>query len=224
MLSSLLHFSMFDLLKVFISLFVIINPFGVIPAFLNLTKNFQDDAITINKIIKITSHSLFIVIIVAALAGDLILKIFGITLPSFQIAGGILFGIIAYDAMTAKNESKKQSKEENEENIKKSALSMAVVPLTIPLLSGPGTISLCIITVTNYSGILGYLYIFISALIISIITHFIFKKAEKIFQLLGITGMNILVKITSLLLMALAVEFIMHGMTTVWPILSTTLK
>lgn len=203
-----------ELLKTFIALFVIINPLAIVPIFMSLTNGLNDEVK--KDIIKTSSISVFMVLTISAVAGELILKLFGISIPSFQIGGGILLSIIAYGMMNAKDEQKKQTEEEKEENSHKGA-HIAVVPLTIPLLTGPGSMSLAIVTASKYHSMWGYFYIIMSAALIAFITYKVFNSAEKIKKLLGATGMNIMTKVLSLLLMALAIELIADGARELFP-------
>lgn len=206
--------SISDFLKTFIALLVIINPPAVIPAYLSLTNGMGEN--TLKKVYKIVSHSVFFVLAISALAGELILKVFGISLDSFQIGGGILLAIIAYGMMNAENKQHTQTEEEEKESIAKGE-SISVVPLTIPLLTGPGSMSVCVITASKYHSLVGYLYILVSAILISFMVYFILKSAPKIREKMGTTGMNVMSKVFSLLLMALAIELIGAGLGNMFP-------
>lgn len=208
------QFSFSEFLKIFIALLTIINPPAVIPIYLSLT-NGMSPAIH-KRIRKISSTGVFCVLTISALAGQLILKGFGISLDSFQMGGGLLVGIIAYGMLNSKDEQHKQSHEEEEE-AKLKGESIALVPITIPLLTGPGSMSLCVITASKYHSFVGYSYIILSALIVAYITHLTFKHAEKIKNLLGATGMNVMAKVFSLLLMALAIELVVDALKHVFP-------
>lgn len=168
------------------------------------------------KVYKMVSHSVFFVLAISALAGELILKAFGISLDSFQIGGGILLAIIAYGMMNAENKQHTQTEEEEKESIAKGE-SISVVPLTIPLLTGPGSMSVCVITASKYHSLVGYLYILVSAIFISLMVYFILKSAPKIREKMGTTGMNVMSKVFSLLLMALAIELIGSGLGNMFP-------
>lgn len=141
------------------------------------------------------------------------MNIFEFTL---NYGGGILLGIIAYGMMNAKDEQHKQTNEEEEES-KLKGESIALVPITIPLLTGPGSMSLCVITASKYHSLIGYCYIILSAIIIAIITRFTLKNAGKIKNVLGTNGMNVMAKVFSLLLMALAIELVIDGLKHVFP-------
>jgi multiple antibiotic resistance protein len=207
-------FSFSEFLKVFIALLVIINPPAVIPVYLSLTEG-MSPAIH-KRIVKLSSTGVLCVLTVSALAGEIILKIFGISLDSFQMGGGILLGIIAYGMMNAKDEQHKQTNEEEQES-KNKGESIAIVPLTIPLLTGPGSMSLCVITASKYHSLVGYGYIIFSAIIIAVITHITLKNASLLKKVLGATGMNVMSKVFSLLLMALAIELVTDGLKHVFP-------
>lgn len=203
-----------ELLKTCIALFVIMNPLAIIPVYLSLTSNM--DLESKRKVVKITAISAFCVLFVSAIAGEIILKVFGISISAFQVGGGILLSTISYNMMMAKDEQKIQTPEEKEASANR-GLGIAVVPLTIPMLTGPGTMSLAIVTASKYHSFLGYFYIIISALFISFIVYQILRSADKIKRVIGVTGMNILTKVLSLLLMALAVELIADGVRALLP-------
>lgn len=210
--------SISEFLKTFIALLVIINPPAVIPAYLSLTNNMSDDVV--KNVYRMVSKSVFFVLAVSALAGEIILKIFGISLISFQIGGGVLLAIIAYKMMNAENTHHSQSKEEKAEalaKIENRSESISLVPLTIPLLTGPGSMSVCVITASKYHSLVGYGYIILSAFLIALIVRIILKSAPKIKEKLGTTGMNVMSKVFSLLLMALAIELIGSGLLQMFP-------
>lgn len=207
-------FSFSEFLKIFIALLAIINPPAVIPVYLSLTDRMP--ATVHQRIAKMSSTGVLCVLVISALAGEIILKGFGISLDSFQIGGGILVGIIAYGMMNAKDEQHKQTHEEEEEAKEKGA-SIAIVPITIPLLTGPGSMSLCVITASKYHGLIGYTYIFLAAILISIITYITLSNANRIRKIIGATGMNVMSKVFSLLLMALAIELVTDALKHMFP-------
>lgn len=218
MFDFLLDFSITDFLKTLIALLVIINPPAALPVYMTLTQGMDNE--TTKRVYRMVSKSVFCVLAISALAGELILKTFGISLISFQIGGGILLSIIAYKMMTNDDNRKSQTKEEAQESLAKvetKAESISVVPLTIPLLTGPGAMSVCVITASQYHSLVGYLYILISALIIALIVKLVFKSAPQIRQRIGATGMNVMGKVFSLLLMALAIELISSGLIKLFP-------
>lgn len=210
----LAEFSSTDLLKTLISLLVIINPLAAIPVYLSLTEGLNKEVI--KKVYRTASKSVFFVLVIAALIGDIILRILGISLDSFKIGGGVLLAVIAFNMMMADNRHKNPTADEEDELSHKGE-SIALVPLTIPLLTGPGSMSVCIITASKYSSVLGYIYIAVSAFVIAAIVHFVLKSAPKIKEKLGTSGMNVMTKVFSLFLIALAIELIGSGLGQMFP-------
>lgn len=210
----LAEFSTSDLLKTLISLLVIINPLAAIPIYLALTEGLKEEVI--KKVYRTASKSVFFVLAISALAGEIILKVLGISLVSFKIGGGILLAVIAFNMMMADNRHKNPTKDEEDELMSKGE-SIALVPLTIPLLTGPGSMSVCIITASKYPGFLGYIYILISAIVVAFIVRFVLKGAPKIKDKVGKSGMNVMTKVFSLFLMALAIELIGSGLGQMFP-------
>lgn len=208
------EFSAPDLFKTLISLLVIINPLAAIPVYLSLIEGLKEE--TVKHVYRTASKSVFFVLAISALAGEIILKSLGISLDSFKIGGGLLLAVIAFNMMMADNRHKTPNADEEEELINKGA-SIAIVPLTIPLLTGPGSMSVCIITASKYTGYIGYVYIILSALVIAAIVRLVLKSAPVIKSKLGKSGMNVMTKVFSLLLMALAIELIGSGLASMFP-------
>jgi multiple antibiotic resistance protein len=123
-------------LKIFIALLVIVNPVGAVPLFIAMTAHaeFADRM----RIARTASVAVFIVLAIACLAGDWVLALFGITIASFKVGGAILILLIAISMMHGHPSGEKQTPEEA--RVAASKESIAVVPLAIPLLSGPGAI------------------------------------------------------------------------------------
>ncbi len=141
------------LIKVTIALFAIVNPIGSLPIFISATDgwNRRDRARTA----KTVAISVFTVLSVAAFLGDQILSFFGISIPSFQVGGGILLLLIAISMMHGKQSGTRQTPEEAQTLAERKVI--AIVPLSIPLLAGPGAISNMIIAAQQNSGILWHL-------------------------------------------------------------------
>jgi multiple antibiotic resistance protein len=132
-----------DLLKPLIALLAIVNPIGVVPFFIHFTQSFS--AQERRRTIRISSFTAFVVIAVSALAGLKVIEFFGISLASFQVGGGTLLLISSLAMLNAQPaESKPGDMSDADEKVDAGA-SIAVVPLTIPLLTGPATISTMVI-------------------------------------------------------------------------------
>ena len=161
------------------------------------------------------------VIAISALLGLQILEFFGISLASFQVGGGLLLLISAMNMLNAQPAEAKPQTNEFEDGAQKAAMgaSIAVVPLTIPLLTGPATMSTVVIyaekakTFFQLSTLVGY------GLVIGLATAVCFSLAEPISRVLGKTGINVMTRLMGLILAALAVEVMADGLGKLFPIL-----
>jgi multiple antibiotic resistance protein len=205
-----------ELLKAFVSLLALINPLGAIPAFLVLTAHLNEREGA--QAIVTAATATAVVISVSALFGEGLLSILGITVPALQVSGGILLFLVAISMFNAQLVPSRTTPEEESEAAARS--SIAVVPLTIPLLTGPSTVS----TVIIYAGKAGHwyerLWFLPIAAAIGALVWGTFKLAHPISQLAGKTGLNIMTRLMGLLLSALAVEFVVNGIRALvgeWP-------
>ena len=207
-----------DLYKPLIALLAIVNPIGVIPFFIHFTEGFtrkqrQNTA-------RVAAISAFVVIAVSALAGLKIIEAFGISLASFQVGGGLLLLMSAIQMLNAQPaESRKEDLNEGGDKADTGA-SIAIVPLTIPLLTGPATISTMIIYAdkTRHWWEIGVLVVY--GLIIGAVVWVAFSLSERIAGAIGKTGTNVMTRLMGLLLAALAVEVMSDGLTKLFPVLA----
>jgi multiple antibiotic resistance protein len=202
-----------EYLKFFSALLAIINPLGAIPMFLSLTAEQTD--VQRRRIARITSFSVAILLIVSALLGTRILAMFGISIASFRVGGGILILLMAIAMLQAKQPSSKHTPAEAEEAMNKE--SIAVVPLAIPLLAGPGSISTVIIYATRFHQWPSFLWLLATILVVALITWLAMLVAIPVSRVVGQTGMNVATRIMGLLLVAIAVEFITGGLLQLLP-------
>lgn len=210
---------MFDwayLIKIGIALLAIVNPIGTIPIFISATDgwNEQDK----RKTIRTVTITVFIVLILATLIGDRILGFFGISIPSFQVGGGILLLLIAISMMHAKHSGARQTQEEAQAAAEREAI--AIVPLSIPLLAGPGAISSMIIAAEASGNFWQHLTLVIPIACVCMIIWLCLSVSGKIAEKLGTIGMNIVTRLMGLILSAMAIEFIAHGVAGLFPQLS----
>ncbi|MEQ1768010.1 MAG: MarC family protein [Methylotenera sp.] len=205
------------LLKVTIALFAIVNPIGSIPIFISATDGWsrQERA----KTAKTVAITVFIVLAVSAFVGDKILDFFGITIPSFQVGGGILLMLIAISMMHGKQSGTRQTPEEAQSMAERNVI--AIVPLSIPLLAGPGAISSMIIAAQQNSSFAGHLSLLAPIFIISVIIWLVLRLSVGISLKLGTIGINIVTRLLGLILAAMAVEFIAHGLIGLFPQLAS---
>jgi multiple antibiotic resistance protein len=206
-----------DLLKPLIALLAIVNPIGTLPFFISFTQTF--DRRQRQRTIRISSMSAFIVIAVSALAGVRIIDFFGISIASFQVGGGILLLISSLSMLQAQPAETKPSDVAEGNQKVYAGDSIAVVPLTIPLLTGPATISTMMIYAERtqhpwqLAVLVGY------GVVVALATFAVFSMAERIARLLGTTGINVMTRLMGLLLAAVAVEIMADGLTRLFPIL-----
>lgn len=200
--------------KFLVGLFAIVNPVGLLPVFISLTEHLDSESR--NQTNRTANIGVAVILIVSLLAGSIILDIFSISLNSFRIAGGLLVVIIGMTMINGKLGENKQNKEEITESIAKTS-SVALVPLAMPLMGGPGAITSMIVWGTNYPSI-GYLVGFIiSILIFCGCCWLLFRSAPFIIRTLGKTGLNVVTRIMGLLLMALGVEIMVGGIRNLFP-------
>ncbi|MGX7004649.1 MarC family protein [Caballeronia sp. KNU42] len=202
-----------NLLKSFISLLALINPVGAIPFFLSLTTDMSSSEKA--GTIRIASISVFCVIAVTALLGQQIIAFFGISVGSLEVGGGIIMLLMAINMLNAQVGNTRSTPEERHEAEMKN--SIAVVPLAIPLLTGPGSIS----TVIVYSASVVHWYERLGLVVIgAVLAGLCFGSlmlAEPIARWVGRTGINIGTRLMGLMLSALAVEFIVNGLKALLP-------
>jgi multiple antibiotic resistance protein len=208
-----------DLLKPQIALLANDKPIGVMPIIISFTQTF--DRQQRQRTIRISSLSAFIVIAVSALAGLRIIEFFGISIASFQVGGGTLLLISALSMLQAQPaESKPSDVAEGNQKVD-AGDSIAVVPLTIPLLTGPATISTMMIYAERarhaweLAVLVGY------GVVVGLATFAVFSLAGRIARLLGTTGINVMTRLMGLLLAAVAVEIMSEGLTRLFPILGS---
>lgn len=199
--------------KFFIGLVAIVNPIGIVPVFVGMTRNLTDAE---RNIVGLrASLTVGIVLVIALLMGDTLLAFFGISLDSFRVAGGILILLMAISMLHGGISPQKQTSEEAQDAEEKEKI--AVVPIGIPLLAGPGAISTIIIFSHRGHGIVHYSLLLAIALILAILIWLSLRAAPVIADRLGRTGLNIVSRIMGLILAAIGVEFITNGLKLLLP-------
>ena len=208
-----------DLIKPLVTLVAIVNPLGIVPFFIHYTQGYTSGQRL--RTAKVSAFSAFVVIAISALIGQQLLGFFGISIASFQVGGGLLLLISSLSMLNAQPAEAKASAEEVRATEVKAAMgaSIAVVPLTIPLLTGPATISTMVIYATQTrhwwetAMLMGY------GVVVGGITLLAFSLAEPIARVLGKTGINVMTRLMGLILAALAVEVMANGLGKLFPIL-----
>ncbi len=204
-----------DYFKVFAGLVSIVNPIGAIPVFVSLTVD--EKAESRKKIAKITAFTTFLVLLVSTFLGEPILSFFGISIASFRVGGGILILLMAISMMHARISHAKHSPEEAKEAVQKE--SVAVVPLAIPFLAGPGAISSVILYAHQLPGFHQKLILCVIIALVGLSIWIALRLSEHISARLGATGINIIVRLMGLVLASIAVEFMAKGLQDLFPTL-----
>jgi MarC family membrane protein len=202
-----------DFVLFYISLFSILNPLSAIPLFVSLTTDLGVDERT--RLTRDTSMGVFVVLLVSYAGGASLLHFFGISVASLRVAGGLVIFGMAWAMMQARMSLAKQTPEEAEEA--GSRTHLAIVPLAMPILAGPGTISLMIIAAGHSRGLEGHLVVLAASLAVTLTTWVILLAANPIAGFLGKTGMNVAARLMGLILAATAVEFIASGLKDMFP-------
>lgn len=194
----------------FWALFLTIDPIGATPIFISLTSNFNE-----NRRARVADKGVFIaflVLVFFTLTGSLLLDLFGISLPAFRLAGGILLMILSIEMVLSKSAPGAESTLENSSAVPYSPSDLAVFPISIPLLSGPAAITMLILFIKQSGGDILKKGIVILALLINMLIVWVcLRFSSKICKFLGKTGTNVVTKIFGILLTALACQFIIDG-------------
>jgi multiple antibiotic resistance protein len=195
------------------SLIAIANPLGVIPFFMDLTMG--QSAQERHQTARVTAATVAVVLIVGVVLGQPLLAAFGISIASFRVGGGILLLLMATAMLQARPSRVHHTSEEAEEAAEKA--SVAVVPLAVPLVAGPGAISTVIIHAQQAHGWFDTVFLVLTSLLVAASVWGSLRLAEPISRALGKTGMNIVTRLMGLILAAVAVEFISGGLAQLLP-------
>ena len=193
------------------TLFAVINPLGITPIFVAMTEKYDSE--TRSKIARKGIITGSVILIVFTLLGSIIFQFYGITVEAFQIMGGIIFfrsGMRMLDAKVGRSRTTESEREEF-----KDTDEIAISPIGVPLITGPGAITGVVIlsgkAPTNFS----VLVLLFSVIISMFIFYFILKAGNYIGQKIGIAGMRVIERMMGLILMVIAVQFIINGIETI---------
>ncbi len=205
-----------EYLKIFIGIFAILNPLGALPLYLSLTAHHTEQD---KKYVALTAaKAATIILLVTLFFGELILSFFGISVNSFRVGGGILILLMAISMLHAQTSGAKNTEAERVEASTRE--SIAIVPLAMPMLAGPGAISSIILYGNRAHDWTHYLIVSAEIMIVGIIIAILMRLSGKIAKQLGQTGMNIITRVMGLILAAISIEFISLGLKGLFPILA----
>jgi multiple antibiotic resistance protein len=193
--------------KELVSLLTILTPFSVLPVYVTLTAGMPD--VLRKRALLRTLAAVLVTLLLFQWTGMYLFRILGIELPSFQIAGGLIIASIAWSMLHANPSRIQTTRSEDEESLEKEDIS--VVPLAIPMLSGPGAITTVILLSQQQTSLAGDLTLTSLIVVATLILYPVFRLAHPIFERLGVTGTRILTRIMGMLLLAIAIEFVVQG-------------
>lgn len=201
-----------------LSLFAIINPMGAVPNYVVLTSGYtlKEKRLVIKKAVMVALG----VLIIFTLLGQLIFDFLNITVPAFRIAGGAVLFLIAMDMVRGNTPEAKLNPKEKEENLDKD--QVGVVPLGVPLLAGPGSITTVMIAVSDgtHNQLVSILVVVACVSFVLLFAYLVLRNSDLIFKRLGRTGTKIFSRIMGLLLGAIAVQFIADGLKGLFTVLA----
>ena len=204
-------------LSIFMGFFAIMNPIANTPVFLGLTAS--DDAALKRRVALQAVLTTFVIVAVFCVLGSVIFKLFGITLPAFRITGGVLVALIGYQMLHGSPSSVHHPSTQDQSASREAALSVAITPLAIPILAGPGTIA----TAMNFASTGGTadLILTLSAFaLLCLITFLFFVFGQGLTRFLGSSGLNVITRIMGLILAVIGVQMLVDGLTGAFPVLT----
>ncbi|MCH1920421.1 YchE family NAAT transporter [Shewanella sp. A3A] len=199
--------------KFFFGLVAIINPVGLLPVFISLTSH--QTAAERDHTARVANFSVVVILLCTMIAGQHILNLFSISLSAFRIAGGTLIAIIAMSMLQGKLSEVKRNKEEDREASVMD--SVAVVPLALPLMAGPGAISSVIVFAAEHGGWLNLIMMSLIVVVFGALSYGLFKIAPAINKVLGKTGINVITRLMGLLMLSIGIEVMAAGVKGLFP-------
>lgn len=179
-----------------IQLLAVVEPFGIIPILINLTKKMEKESR--NALSKTAAVTSALLLMIFGIAGTEILSIFGITVNSFMVAGGTLLFVVSLEIM----------RHGELRNIEKELQGTGIIPIAFPLIAGPGAITAVMISHSNY----GTLVTLISIIIVISITYIVIRSINPIYKVLGNRGSEVISRIFAVILTAIAIQYIVEGL------------
>lgn len=208
-----------EFINYFISILVLCSPFSALPALLNMTDGLSDRERKRTGIVA--GVSVGVILVGMTWVGGPLLDILGITLPAFQIAGGFVVFLLALSMLNAETSRMKQTTEDEKEARRKA--SIAVVPLAIPLMAGPGAISAVIVAVNSNPGMVNQIFYSIGGMLVALTLGVMLYFATQFEKMLGQTGINVVNRVAGLILAAMAVQTLSKGVIGLFPFLQSVI-
>jgi multiple antibiotic resistance protein len=195
---------------VFMGFFAIMNPIANVPIFLGLTSD--DDLKTTAAVARRSLLLAFIIVTLFAVAGKVVFELFGLTLPAFRITGGLLVFFIGFHMLQGKHSSVQHPSDDDKQKSREAALSVAVSPLAMPILAGPGTIA----TAMNFSaggGLMEVAVTIVMFAVLCVITYVLFIYGEKLVTYIGASALNVVTRMMGLIIAVIGTQMVIDGLT-----------
>ena len=193
-------------LLAFTTFFTLINPLGVMPIFMTMTADL--DNVHRTKTAQKASIVSFVIIVMFAFSGQLLINFFGISVNSFKIVGGVIFFLMGMDMLQARLGKVKIKDSE----VKSYVNDISITPLAIPMICGPGAITNAIVMMDTAYTLQMQITLIVAIFLVMILTYIILYSSSKIIKILGETGNNVLMRLMGLIVMVIAVEFFFSGL------------
>jgi len=202
---------MLSFLEIFIPIIVIVDSPGLVPVYLAMTEKYSEKRRkeVVNLAVIVASGTL----LTFAIFGNYIFKFLDVSINAIEISGGILLFLIAVEMLFGRKSKTTHSEEQEKESLEKE--NVAIFPLAIPLLTGPGAITTVIMLITLSETLYEKLMVIIAIVVVFIITKFILNNSAILLKHLGITGLQVLTRIIGIVVAAIAVEFVIKGVETI---------
>ena len=194
-------------LSTFGVIFAIVDPFGYVPIFLAMTANDSEERR--KQMVRRACLASFALLAFFTFFGSPLLRFFGISIPALQISGGLILLLIGFEMSKVLPIGEKLTPVEEREGRDKDDIS--IIPLAIPMLSGPASIASVIVLGTKTPTWMGYSAILVSIAATLAFTYLILRSATRILRLVGITGLKVVTRIMGFLLCAMAIQFVING-------------
>lgn len=199
----------------FISLLVICSPFSAVPALLRLSHGLSDEEK--KRTGSVAGVAVGIILVVMTWIGSPLLNILGISVPAFQVAGGFVIFLLALSMLNAQTSRIKQTAEDQKETAHRE--SIAIVPLAIPIMAGPGAISTVVVAANDYPGILNKIFLSVGAILVALVLGITLNFSIRFERMLGQSGINIVNRLAGLILAGMSVQTISKGLLGLFPVL-----
>ncbi len=188
--------------------FAIMNPIANVPVFLSLTRD--DDGQTTALIALRSLLIAFLIVTLFSIAGKLIFELFGLTLPAFRITGGLIVFLVGIHMLQGNHSSLQHPSEKDKKKSRESALGVAVSPLAMPILAGPGTIA----TAMNFSsggGLMELVVTITMFAVLCVLTYLLFIFGEKFVVYIGTSALGVITRMMGLILAVLGTQMVIEG-------------